>query len=79
MKEITVTLDVTKDFKAAVLAGSDVVFNKTLDGCGAGPDIRDVTGKDQVEFEMWEDGFASLEHWLQEYYPQDVLGITRTP
>ena len=79
MKEITVTLDLTPTFKRAVLNGSDYVFNKTLDGCGAGPDIRNIAGKDQVEFEMWEDGFASLEHWLNEYYPNDVLGITRTP
>lgn len=79
MKEITVILDVSKDFKSAALNGTDQIFNRTLDGCGAGPEIREIPGQDKIEFDMWEDGFESLEHWLKEYYAQDVTGITIAP
>ena len=78
MKSIKVTLDVSKDFKDAVLNGGDYVFSKTLDGCGAGP-AQEGPGDDQIEFEMWEDGFPALEHWLNHYYPDDIKGITQEP
>lgn len=78
MKSIKVTLDVTPAFKQAALAGNAPVFGRLLDGCGA-DNPSDVPGKDQIEFEMWEDGFSSLEHWLKEQFPNDVLNITRMP
>lgn len=78
MQAINVTLELTAQFKSAVLNGSDSAFGKLLDGCGADAP-KDVPGTNQIEFDMWEDGYSTLEHWLKDQYPQDVISITRTP
>lgn len=78
MKSIKVTLDVTPAFKQAVLNGGNYAFAKLIDSCGA-DNPSDVPGMDQVEFEMWEDGYPTLEQWLKSSFSSDVLNITRVP